>query len=95
MVTVTSDEVEPWYLSQILAEDDSNPAAYQPAPKEWIGGFITQLSGANEGLAAAERIFGNRVVGEPVQHPENRGGYITAATDGNTDRPICWRTQAQ
>jgi hypothetical protein len=99
-VTVRNDEVALWYLSQIWVEDDSTPAAHQPVTKEWIvypgvDCFITPVAGVNEGLAAAERIFGNGVVGERVQNPENPAGYITRVTDGNMDIPMVWLTQAQ
>jgi hypothetical protein len=79
-VTLRNDEIELWYLSRIWAEDDSTPAAYQPVPKEWIvypgvECFITPVAGANDGLRAVERIFGNAVVGERIRNPENPGGW--------------------
>jgi hypothetical protein len=98
--TLRNDGIELWYLSRIWAEDDSTPSAYQPVPKEWIvcpGAeyFITPVAGANEGLRAAERIFGSAVVGERIRNPENPGGFITRAAWSETDIPLPVRTQAQ
>jgi hypothetical protein len=97
-VTLRNDEIELWYLPQIWVEDDSTPAAYQSVPKEWIvypgvECFITPTEGVNGGLQAAERIFGNSVVGERIPNPENPGGFITRVARREMDLPIPVRTQ--
>jgi hypothetical protein len=97
-VTLRNDEIELWYLPQILVEDDATPAAYQPVPKEWIVHtgvecFIAPAGGVNDDLQAAQRIFGRAVAGERIPNPENPGGFITRVAERGADPPIPIRTQ--
>jgi hypothetical protein len=49
--------------------------------------------GVNDDLHAAQRIFGNAIVGERIPNPENPGGFITRVAEREMDLPIPGRTK--